>query len=554
MSRSPDVTHHPEHAPEHAAPRAARTAPARRPGLARWHPWLTGGLLAGAVVLLVVWLVGFSLSDRLRREAETRMNAALVGYRVSIGSLSLNVLGLGLDLGDVVVVQEAHPDPPVARLARFGASIQWSALLAGEVVGDLVLDEPQIFLDSTQFRKEAGDERDLEDRGWQEAVRRIYPLEINAFRVNDGRLSYDDGGEVGPVRLTEVDLVARNIRNVASRGGELPSPVELDAVVFGSGRIRFDGTADFLAEPHAALDGRLELSEVPLEPITPVAKHYAVRLAGGTLSADGRIAFAPDARRVELEEVVIDGVQADFVREGAAGARGERAAGKAARGATDPSPEPETAVRVARLRLTNGELGYVDREADPGYRLFVGHLDVTVEDFSNEKGAGTGRAEVKGAFMGSGTASLRATFQPTDARTEFSSSLRIEQVDMRTLNDLLRARGGFDVVAGNFSLYSEVGVREGRIEGYVKPLFSDLDVYDARQDAEEGVLQKAYEGIVGGVGTLLQNRPRDEVATRTDLSGPIESPDTSVWDIVGNLIRNAFFDAILPGLERRAGG
>ncbi len=127
-------------------------------------------------------------------------------------------------------------------------------------------------------------------------------------------------------------------------------------------------------------------------------------------------------------------------------------------------------------------------------------------------------------------------------------------MDLRTLNDVLRANGGFDVVAGNFSLFSEVSVRDGQIDGYVKPLFGELDVYDPEQDADEGIFQKAYEGIVGGVGKLLENRPRDEVATRTDLSGPVENPDSSVWEIVANLVRNAFFDAILPGLERPATG
>jgi hypothetical protein len=335
---------------------------------------------------------------------------------------------------------------------------QWSALLSGAVVGDLVLDEPLVFLDLTQFRKEAADERDLDERGWQDAVRRIYPLEINAFRVNDGRLTYD-GGDLAPIQLTDVDLVARNIRNVASRGGALPSTLRLDAVVFGAGRARFDGSADFLAEPHAALVGTFAISEMPLEPLTPVARHYAVHLAGGTLSAEGRVAYAPDGRRVELEEVVVDGVHADFVREGGEAARGERVAVQAARSATDPSEAPQTAVRIDRLRLTNGELGYVDREADPSYRLYVANLDVTVEDFSNEKTAEPGKAELTGAFMGSGTARIDATFQPTGARTEFSSSTRIEHVDMRQLNDLLRARGGFDVAAGNFSLFAEVAVR-----------------------------------------------------------------------------------------------
>src|SRR5690606_3653989 len=102
-------------------------------------------------------------------------------------------------------------------------------------------------------------------------------------------------------------------------------------------------------------------------------------------------------------------------------------------------------------------------------------------------------------------------------------------VDLRTLNDLLRSRGGFDVNAGNFSLFSEIAVREGRVDGYVKPLFANLDVYDRRQDSDKNIFQQAYEGIVGGIGTLLENQPRDEVATRTDLSGRIENPETSVW-------------------------
>ncbi len=52
---------------------------------------------------------------------------------------------------------------------------------------------------------------------------------------------------------------------------------------------------------------------------------------------------------------------------------------------------------------------------------------------------------------------------------------------------------------------------------------------------------------------MLENRPRDEVATRTDLSGRIESPETSTWEIVVGLVQNAFVRAIVPGLDREAG-
>jgi len=75
--------------------------------------------------------------------------------------------------------------------------------------------------------------------------------------------------------------------------------------------------------------------------------------------------------------------------------------------------------------------------------------------------------------------------------------LSIENIDMRRINDLLRAYGNFDVVAGNFSMYSEIKIRQGKIDGYVKPLFSDMKVYDRRQDAEKSLFRKLYEGLFG---------------------------------------------------------
>ena len=47
-----------------------------------------------------------------------------------------------------------------------------------------------------------------------------------------------------------------------------------------------------------------------------------------------------------------------------------------------------------------------------------------------------------------------------------------------------------------------------------------MTVYDTRQDREKTLFRKLYEGLVGCVAKLLKNTPRDEVATRTDLSGP----------------------------------
>jgi hypothetical protein len=86
----------------------------------------------------------------------------------------------------------------------------------------------------------------------------------------------------------------------------------------------------------------------------------------------------------------------------------------------------------------------------------------------------------------------------------------------------------------------------------VKPLFQDMVVYDPAQDRDKKPLRKVYESVVGGISKILQNRPRDEVATRVELSGRLENPDSSLIETIGGLVQNAFFKAILPGFDAQA--
>lgn len=120
------------------------------------------------------------------------------------------------------------------------------------------------------------------------------------------------------------------------------------------------------------------------------------------------------------------------------------------------------------------------------------------------------------------------------------------------MNDVLRAYGNFDVAKGVFSFFTELRVKDGQINGYIKPLFKDMDVYNLEQDRDKGLLQKLYEAALDDVTDVLKNAPRDEVATKADLSGSVKNPKTSTWDVLAKLIQNAFFKAILPGFEKDA--
>ena len=128
--------------------------------------------------------------------------------------------------------------------------------------------------------------------------------------------------------------------------------------------------------------------------------------------------------------------------------------------------------------------------------------------------------------------------------------LAIQNTNLTALNDLLRAYGRFDVAAGQFSLFSEIKVKDGAISGYAKPMFANLEVYNYQKDKNTGILHQAKELVIGGASHLFKNSNTQQVASEVDLHGKLTRPGISTWQAFLEILHNAFIQAILPGFDR----
>jgi hypothetical protein len=128
--------------------------------------------------------------------------------------------------------------------------------------------------------------------------------------------------------------------------------------------------------------------------------------------------------------------------------------------------------------------------------------------------------------------------------------VRIHDADLHGMNDLLEAKAGIDVAKGFLSYFSEFTVRNNALDGYIQVLIDDLDVYAPAQDKKKPLASQTKEIVAEALADVLENRRTDEVATKASISGSLENPDTHTWEIIRRLIQNAFFKAILPGLDR----
>lgn len=512
--------------------------------------WLAG-IIMGLVIIVIV--VGLFIDEPLRRYAEQAMNSRLQGYTVRLGKLDLHPLSFSVDLYDVAIMQNAHPEPAIVRVPRLKASVHWRALLSARVVSDVLVERPAVSANLVQIREEAADDIPVQERGWQEAVQAVMPLKVNLLQVVDGQVTYIDAGPFEPLRLSQLHVRAENIRNIESHEGVYPSDIHVEGTIFDSGKIWLDGQADFLAVPHAAVKAQLTLERIGLAYVKPIASRYNIVLEGGTLSGTGDIEYAPTVKVIHLRQADIQGLQVDYIHT-AQTARAEKERAKQVKqAAQEVNNAPGLLLRADQLRMVKSEVGFVNKATDPDYRLFLSRLEVQVTNFSNQLAEGTMVARVTGQFMGSGQTVVGATFRPETKGPDFTLAASIENTQMRTMNRLLRAYGNLDVVHGFFSVYTEFRVKNGSVNGYVKPFIRDLNVYDAQQDREKGLFQKIYEGLVGGVSELLENVPREEIATEADISGPIENPQASTWQVLVNLIQHAFFETIFPGFERQLG-
>jgi hypothetical protein len=514
--------------------------------------WLIVGVVLG-LVLLVAYAVAFLTDEPLRRYTEIKMNRALKGYTVHITKLNFHPLGFSLDLMDTTVVQNAHPEPAVARIPLLSASVHWRALLHGRVVGDFLLDRPTVNLNLPQAREELADPTPVTDRGWQDALEAVYPLKINQFRLKNGDLTYVDQGPFKPLRIRTLNIVATNIRNIASADRVYPSPIRIDGAVFEKGHLWADGHADFLAKPSPTFRGNVTLQDIELDYFKPITNRYNLAVDKGLLSGEGTVESGRDVKSVELTKVTISDIRVDYIHTLMTAGTEQQQRAQTADAVKAANNAPGTLYKIDELRIIKGTFGFVNKATTPTYRLFFTDTELTLNNLSNHKSHGPGKMHLKGKFMGTGRAMADAAFRAETAGPAFDVSVRIEDVNMPSMNDLLRAYGKFDVTAGRFFFYSELSVNDGAIAGYVKPFFKDMIVYDPQQDKDKTAFHKIYERVVGRVAKILENRSREQVATRTQISGRLDNPKVGIVEAIVKVVENAFFKAILPGFDREVG-
>ncbi len=497
-------------------------------------------------LLLLVGVASFFIDEPLRKYIETNINKNLEGYTVELEAVDVHPIVLSIDFINLVLRQEANPEPPLLIIPYWNASIHWLELIKMEIVNDHLIKNAKVV-----FQKEVKDETDVEDKDWQEALYAYYPVTIN-FRLEDSSISYRDQSDHPPLELTNLQLNVENIQNIRSPDGEYPSTIHFEGSLHQSGFLSLSGKASFLAEPFPGISVDYDVKNIPLKPFTTLSSPLNVEIHSGTLNGKGHIEYSPWKNNAQIASLEIENPHIDYVEKNTSEKNSKDKQDSQTKENDDSKKSKDPfKVLVDSASVKNGEFAYMNRTTNPPYKVFFNDVDLQVTGVGTPKITQKGELKLSGKFMGNGKTSIEGGFRPEVQHPDFDVKVKIDKTDLTAFNDVFKAHGGLEVKSGKFSLFSELEAHKGRVQGYIKPFFDRPEIYDISQDKTDNIFQQIYEGVAGAVASLLENRPKDQVATKTHITGNLENENIEIgtWELIWNLLRNAFIEAITPTFE-----
>jgi hypothetical protein len=503
-----------------------------------------------ATLIVALFIASFFLDDIIRARTQAAMNQKLKGYHVTLDHAHLQLVGGILTLKELKVIQQAHPRPPVADIRMMRFTVQVKELFSGHVVADVLLSRPKIHIDQTQFVEEKKSNVPLKQKGWQDALEAAYPIKINQFSIDDGDVVYIQDPVNPPLHLANLNFTADNIRNIHAPDNAYPSRFHANLVIFDTGRATIDGHANFLEEPFPGARATYNITNVPLSAFDPEIRQINIDVSGGRLASDGLLEYSPKVTRVDVNNATIAGVAVGYIHSPATQKQEAQRVKETGKAIEKQNNRPAVDISVREFDINQSNFTYTDQTSTPNYKLFINDTDLKLSNLSNHQQQGPASLSLHGKLMGSGDTTIGGDFLASKQGPTINMKIAILNTDLPSMNDLLRSFGRFDVAAGKLSVYSQIAIKNNDIDGYVKPMFTDLEVYNYQKDKSTPILHQAKELAIGGASRLFKNRSTNEVATDVDLKGKLTSPDVDTWQALGQVLRNAFVEAIIPGFDR----
>lgn len=228
------------------------------------------------MLLFIVLVVLIGIRIYLPYFLKNRLVAAVnkvEGYECKLDDLDLALFrGAMIFEGFEIKITTNNVQKPFVYIKNADISVEWREIFHGAIVSEIYLDEPNLYFAD-------GNEKDEKQKGgasWVQPVIDFIPLRINKFSIKNGQIEFENAVAKPPVnlKLTELNLMAKNLTNSTKSEDSLPSSIKLNSKVLGKGVLNLEGNLNILKEV-PDLDLNLSIKEVDLTELNDFTNAYA---------------------------------------------------------------------------------------------------------------------------------------------------------------------------------------------------------------------------------------------------------------------------------------
>jgi len=213
------------------------------------------------------------------------------GYFGAVDNIDISLIRGAYVIHDLYLNKvDAGSEVPYIKLKKADISIEWKALLKGEIVSEIIMTEPTFIYVFEDQQTE--DEAEFDD--WTKALTELVPIDINHLEIINGKAAFVEvtAEPTIDLNLRNVNLTADNLRNIILKERNLPSSVQGTAVSIGNGEVKLEGRMN-LVKQIPDMDVSFSLENADVAALNDFTKYYAgIDFANGNFNLYSEIAIA----------------------------------------------------------------------------------------------------------------------------------------------------------------------------------------------------------------------------------------------------------------------
>jgi len=232
---------------------------------------LTTPIKVGLTVVVLLLAFRIALPYLVKNYVNKTLNE-LPGYSGHVADVDIALIRGAYQLEGLVLREDKGNEKyPFLTIAETDLSIEWKSLFKGHVVGEVVMQNPELNIVAA-----ASSSEDPSLGHWTDVVKDLMPITINRYEVHNGKFAFMDFSASPDVKLhlNNLDLVALNLANVEEAGEKLPSTVTATASSIGGGAFKGNMKVNALKRI-PDFDGEYQITNINLTSLNSFIKAYA---------------------------------------------------------------------------------------------------------------------------------------------------------------------------------------------------------------------------------------------------------------------------------------